>query len=820
MMRSYSLVSRKNGIRAREEKHQKELRQKDKSQEILLENLNSEILKSARLSQENAQLKEQIESRTNTHVETRATAPTVSSEEHRRLVEEIETLKQQLITRNVEVAPSSPKPEAVKNIGSAISEDKYHNLAEKFNELRKRYRDVSQKVKYLERKNATVMQKNKDMKESVRAWQEYADRQSGKQKPKAQAETEEARLHLSAGHVSLDDQPNIPSSPGTLASVRTPCSVADLGRSSPHVMNPLPDAIEETTRQLTSPNLVTGDGNQGSSTTVTPKARSRIEPPARARARNTGEDVQKVSSGIQRIMSNQDNHQPAHPSSSQTTVDEPIESMSRHEQLMAAEDDEDIPEFVSERSPKRKRGERRKSRFEIYTDRSSDGTPIKPYHVKEEQCSSPPISACKLRHSETMDLDDPAPNLLNTPRHNRRSLSNLTGSTDIPRQQRCSSAPLTQDIKTEYVPDKGRLVQNDPSNMAMEAPMLQEVASIEARAFSEPTEPAQAENAILRPIDLNVVNSASEEPPNKRFRQTGDRVRQKDEMLLESGETSPPLDTKLRLPPKSARARINQRVQMPTKSSPKTPQAGPVKIKTEQIPTPPSGLSRTIRTPADGAKPSKSASKSRSDPRGEPTPDRPVWTLKPPETRSSARKSRASPLKDQSRLREKPVAELSVQDFKPNPSYNQGYSYAFSETVRKRGDRMCLPGCTNPQCCGSTFRTLAEAQAPLSSSQEEVLLEDYLGEAYNNMQLTQMSSEERKELVLQARTKKMAKESGKHREAYERRRTPPGFWRVDFPTTQEQQEDRERAKEQEKLVIQERWLEAQRKGGKWIFRDE
>jgi hypothetical protein len=168
----------------------------------------------------------------------------------------------------------------------------------------------------------------------------------------------------------------------------------------------------------------------------------------------------------------------------------------------------------------------------------------------------------------------------------------------------------------------------------------------------------------------------------------------------------------------------------------------------------------------------------------------------------------------------KPVKELKVHDFKPNPAYNQGYSYAFSEAVRKRGDRMCLPGCTNSQCCGSTFRRLAEALGPLPASQEETLLEEYLGDAYSTVMSTQISSDERAELVLQARTKKMAKDTGKHREAYERRRTPPGFWRVDFPTTQEQEYDREQAKEQEIKTVQERWLEAQRKGGKWIFRDE
>jgi hypothetical protein len=171
-------------------------------------------------------------------------------------------------------------------------------------------------------------------------------------------------------------------------------------------------------------------------------------------------------------------------------------------------------------------------------------------------------------------------------------------------------------------------------------------------------------------------------------------------------------------------------------------------------------------------------------------------------------------------LRSKPISQLSVQDFKPNPVYNQGYTYAFSETVRKRSDRLCLPGCTNLQCCGSTFRTFAEAQAPLTSSQEEALLENYLGDAYENGNMTQMSTDERQELVLQARTKKLAKDSGKHREAYERRQTPPGYWRVDFPTTQELQQDRDRAKELEKKAVQDRWLEAQRKGGRWIFKDE
>ena len=133
---------------------------------------------------------------------------------------------------------------------------------------------------------------------------------------------------------------------------------------------------------------------------------------------------------------------------------------------------------------------------------------------------------------------------------------------------------------------------------------------------------------------------------------------------------------------------------------------------------------------------------------------------------------------------------------------------------------MCLPGCTNEQCCGSHFRRLAEALAPLSPAGEEALLEDYLGDAYNTVMSTQISSDERAEMIMQARTKKIAKDSGKHREVYERRRTPPGFWRVDFPSTQSQEVDRGRAKELEVKAVQDRWLEAHKKGGRWIFRDE
>ncbi|EUC43856.1 hypothetical protein COCMIDRAFT_99660 [Bipolaris oryzae ATCC 44560] len=766
----------------REEKHQNQLKEKEKNHEALLEHLNNEISKSARLSNENAQLRDQAQTKSNIQGEKGTITQSISIEEHRRLVEENEQLKQQLARRNAE-----------------------------FSQLSKRYSDATQQVKYLQRKNATVMQKNKDMKESVRAWQEYADRQSGKRKPKFQSRVEEARLQSPTNHVSPGNEPNIPSSPRNSATPRLSPTLTDVGRSSPAVM--VPHAAEGTGHQSTAIlDSVLGEQDPSGNADITPRPRSRI-------------NSSKLSK-LQRMTSDHDSHQQGHPSSSQTTVDEHDESTTRHEQIVGVEDeDDDMPEFVSERSLKRKRGEPTASRFEIYTDRLSDGTPVRPYRVKEEQCSSPPVSAYKLLHHEaTMDLDDPASNLLQTPRHNRRRLSIPATSAETPRRRRCNSAPSTQEIKSENGVDQVR-VPNDPIRRTTESLMLPAVASTETRALSEPMESTQVETNVLKSIDPNIVNTVPEEPPNKRSRNTGSRYQQKHESLLESNEAPPSLGNELRLPPNSARVRMNQRLrdlrglQTPSKTPSKTLQTGPTKVKIEQFSTP-SSPSHTTHTPSLEKKSSKSVSKRRSDSREDPIPDRPIWTMKPPETRSSARKKRDLSTKEQIPLREKPVTELSIQDFKPNPAYNQGYSYAFSETVRKRGDRMCLPGCTNPQCCGSTFRTFAAAQAPLNGSQEEDLLEEYLGEAYSKLQLTQMSSEERQELVLQARTRKMAKESGKHREAYQRRRTPPGFWRVDFPTTQEREEDRARAKEQERLEIHERWIEANRRGGKWVFRDE
>lgn len=172
-----------------------------------------------------------------------------------------------------------------------------------------------------------------------------------------------------------------------------------------------------------------------------------------------------------------------------------------------------------------------------------------------------------------------------------------------------------------------------------------------------------------------------------------------------------------------------------------------------------------------------------------------------------------------SALRHVPKARLRLVDFKINPQANEGYDYAFTDVVRKKADRSCLQGCVKENCCGQKFRALAHAyRAGTRPSEFHSLLESYLGDDCHR--LSTMSEDEKETLWVEAKTRELANASGKHRHRYARMSTPPGFWRADFPSTQEGEEYREEAAKLERDIIEERYREAMRPGGLWMFRDE
>lgn len=177
-------------------------------------------------------------------------------------------------------------------------------------------------------------------------------------------------------------------------------------------------------------------------------------------------------------------------------------------------------------------------------------------------------------------------------------------------------------------------------------------------------------------------------------------------------------------------------------------------------------------------------------------------------------------------IRNKPMDKLRPEDFKPNPRYNDGLTYVYDEVNRGMtlAERAALPGCTDPKCCGKTFRAFAEAErlaigpSVFTRSEDIRLLEEYLGDdAYK---LGTMTREEKEETWLQAKTWELANKFGRHRQRYTRMPSPPGFWTVELPNTQERAEERRQADEIRKALVHERYREAMRPGGMWLFRDE
>ena len=190
----------------------------------------------------------------------------------------------------------------------------------------------------------------------------------------------------------------------------------------------------------------------------------------------------------------------------------------------------------------------------------------------------------------------------------------------------------------------------------------------------------------------------------------------------------------------------------------------------------------------------------------------------------NSRLQRDAPQTKAGLLRKRPLAELRVEDFKINPKYNNGYKHAFAEVVRDKAGRAELSGCIDPNCCGKKFGAIAQSELDnggpgiLEGEDNVKLLEDYLGdEAYR---LIGMTSEDKQKLWLDAKTRDLANKFGRHRQRYTRMQSPPGFWDPDFPSTQEVERRREEGQKLERGIIEERWREALRGGGRWLFRDE
>lgn len=173
-------------------------------------------------------------------------------------------------------------------------------------------------------------------------------------------------------------------------------------------------------------------------------------------------------------------------------------------------------------------------------------------------------------------------------------------------------------------------------------------------------------------------------------------------------------------------------------------------------------------------------------------------------------------------LRSRPMHRLRLDHFKPYPVRSD---YAYHESVRKHDEKKALSGCKDKNCprC-KDIREFVEnsGYANLSGQNtEEIdqrLMEDFVGG--DRRRLSKMSGEEKKNILTEARVQHFANEFGKHRQHFDRARSPVGFWDTGFPTTQEDKENRRAAEVRAREKVEERYWEAIREGGRYIFADE
>ncbi|KIW37897.1 uncharacterized protein PV06_09878 [Exophiala oligosperma] len=190
--------------------------------------------------------------------------------------------------------------------------------------------------------------------------------------------------------------------------------------------------------------------------------------------------------------------------------------------------------------------------------------------------------------------------------------------------------------------------------------------------------------------------------------------------------------------------------------------------------------------------------------------------------KSSSRNVPPGP-EDDEPFRSRPVARLNLTHFKINTAYTGGVDYAYDEVVRGRSARRCLPGCVRPECCGHQFRVLADT-LPVTDddlSEDDLLLAFFGPGPESEAKIRNLTAVARANLVHEARAKRLADLYGRaHRQTFDRAQSPPGFWNTEFPSTQEDRENRERARQREREEVERRYCDAKRGGGRWLFADE
>jgi len=523
--------------------------------------------------------------------------------------------------------------------------------------------------------------------------------------------------------------------------------------------------------------------------------------------------------------------------SSQTTEDEV-----RSSPLANSHQSSDGVEVVSARPVKRRRGNPGLSMPPPARVKQEPNSPEKPIEFGSDELSPHLQRKGPLLRTETSDLDA-LTTLMRTPRRRRRDRAQSAQHERPPNMLQAVSSLSEDDEREADMPN----VMPGPGDHTEDS---------NRRDFElQPQGQASRSNA-LQPLSVNVPYVAEPNRSMKRKRRSGDEIREKIAFLSEDGEMQPSqnVDPTTKQPVKSnVSRRLDSLLEGPT------PDRAPL----PQRPTPQTAIRRTGKDHLMNARQPQTTPSSNERPRA-PTRSfvAPGKTSPPLQVKEEAlgsggpdsllshdkrvtpaatvqRKARRSPVRrqpaqfkrprgleksppppepDDEPLRSRLLDTLDLDDFKINPKY-LGSDFAFADTLRGRDQRRCLQGCTRPDCCGNTFRAAVESGIMKSTKNDSQVLEEYLGPDWARI-TGGYDAERRAKFLVEAHAFALSNQYGKHRTAYERAKSPPGFWRTDMPSTQEEEEDRSRAREMVRQKVEERWREALRPGGRWLFRDE
>lgn len=467
-------------------------------------------------------------------------------------------------------------------------------------------------------------------------------------------------------------------------------------------------------------------------------------------------------------------------SSSQTTeADQESSPSTTYEPLS-----DDEPVVVSTRSLKRKRKE---SPHRVHIKQEEANSPQNPVHLLSEDYSSPELKRKKLVRAETSDLDA-CVHRMETPRKRKYTRG---ASEEIVRPP---PLPVNTSSLSEGDLDDGQqfvaISKDEKARTAYDHP------TVTARDFAATI---QGSSNPLQPRSINIPGN----PRGTGIQQIANAKRRRQDsrkiaILSEDGEdnsgqvTTPVPQS---LPADHIKQRLGNLLEEPT------PERQPISAR---------------RPPAATTPRPREARQSPQPKYNKKTVE--VTAHVPPKIPLGLESAPPDPCPDDEPLRDRPWQSLQLDDFRINPQY-MGTNYAFSETFRGRVQRRCLVGCTRPDCCGNNLRKTIEMGAAPTKQTDAEVLEAYLGRNHAQI-MASYSPDKRKEVLVQARTQALANQYSKHRQAYDRPRTPPGFWRTDMPSTQETEQDRARAHEIHLQKLEERWREAMRDGGRWLFRDE